>query len=578
MAKKTDRKSPLKNMIEETMKDLRNKEAGFPDDPTLESDADEVTGPERFSKTQKHKDEIVIDSLLSNIAGKQGYFLKLKREMRPNEWMLMTTVENDWRRWADIETEVSNLVKEYTKKSPQKWGTALYRIEISCKGGMRGQTYDPIDLWVNADEEFVSPVGQSMQNTQAVSDPSVAVASQIETLSNLVGMLKDVFPQPTNPADTQKEIASAFKEGMALKVSEGNNSTQMMTAMMTAMMGMVTAVMTKGNENGPRVVNPEDQLSKMLETLKTFGVLGANTNNQTPKTAIDFAKELRELGMDLFKKDDPLESIGKLKQIAGIAAQFMGMQGEGERPSILEKIIDVIGPSIPGMVKDIKETAEKAVAVQQIAGQNIERAKQIGHMPTPSGHGEEKTTHQQMTSGGHEASSMNTHVNAQNNEDTSSPVMNEQVKAFFNQVYESVKTNNRMYYPIIYTSLLQDVHGQQIIQDIANGTGTAKSVIDLLQQYGGDRFKESEFVMRHLVGYTNGFILWVRNMMQPQSTENMNGMGVTQKEFEAECPICHAVFSFATEQEFNNEQDKSCGADINGVKCVGVLLPVVKAS
>lgn len=561
MAKKNNkRESPLKNLISETMQELHNKEGGFPDDPTF--NAEEMSGPERFVKTQKHKDEVVIDSLLSNIAGKQGYFLKLKREMRPNEWMLMQTIENEWRQWPDIETEVARLVKEYTKRSPQKWGTALYRIEIACKGGIRGENYQPIDVWVNADEEFVAPNGQPGVGVgPMVVDPNVAVASKLEELKSLVDVIGGIVPKPQDPSQVQMQLTQAFQQGMQMKSNEGNNTTQMMTTMMTGMMGLVTAILANNKSNEPKIVNPTDTMKELLETLKTFGVLGNNANQIKEKTVVDLAKELKELGIDLFKKDDPLESISKLKQIAGIAAQFMGMQGEGERPSILEKIIDVVGPSIPGIVKDIKETAEKAVTVQQIAGQNIEKAKQLGHVPQGLQGGtpiEEKTTYQKANEGSMET---NTQVN-------------EQIKNFFNQVFDAVKTNNRLFYPVIYTSLLQDVNGQKLLNDIEQGTGTAKHLIELLQQYGGDQFRDAEFVNRALIPYTNGFILWVRNMMQPTATaENMNG---AQKEFETECPICHAVYSFATEQEFNNEQDKSCGANLKGEICQGVLKPVTK--
>ena len=84
------KKSPLKEMIDSSLRDLHG--AGFQADPSLQDD-NEVSGPERFAKGQQRKDEVIIDSQLADISGKEGYFLKLKKEMRPNEWMLMKTIE-----------------------------------------------------------------------------------------------------------------------------------------------------------------------------------------------------------------------------------------------------------------------------------------------------------------------------------------------------------------------------------------------------------------------------------------------------------------------------------------------------
>ena len=550
--------SPLKGLIKESLSELKGEQ--FPEDPEL--NGNEITGPERFAHTQKKRDEIVIDSLLSSINGKTGYFLKLKKEMRPNEWMLMKTVESEWRNWADVETEVANIVKEHTKKSPAKWGTGAYRIEIACKGGMRGQTYDSIDVYVNAEEEFLTLPGQTSQSQ--VIDPSVQVTSTLDMISQLMNAVKGVIPTPPNPAETQQQIASAFQQGMQLKVGDSNNNSQMLIAMMTMMMTSMKEIMAANRVNTATVVNPQDDLKGMLETLKTFGVLGNTNQIQQQKTVVDLAKELKELGIDLFKKDDPLEQVNKLKQIAGIAAQFMGMGNENvERPSILEKIVDVVGPSIPGMIKDVRETMDNAVKAQQIAGQNIERATKVNESrQIPSGGG---TTYQQMANSG----------GSVNPEST----VNSQIQAFFNQLYEAVKTNNRMFYPVIYTSLLQDEKGQQLLQGIVNGTKSAKDLIDVLQEYGGDRFKDSEFVMKYMVGYTNGFIVWIRSMMNVQSeqTEQATHVPVTNG-YDVECPVCHTVYQYESEQDFNSEQNKSCGANIDGKACQGLMKPLAKAS
>ena len=545
-------------MIDESLAKLQN--SGFESDPTLDDDDNgQLTGPQRFAKGQKAKDEVIIDSQLADIAGQEGYFLKLKKEMRPGlgEWMLMKTIETEWRRWADTETEVARIVKEHTRIAPAKWGTGPYRIEYGCKGGMRGKTYPVKDFWINAEEEMnnVGQVGQPA-NAQPAVDPTTQVTAQLDMLGRLMDVMKGVQPTPIDPATIQKQSADAFQQGLAAKANEGNQSTALITAMMTGMMGLMTAIAT--NKPVPveaKVVNPTEGLTGMLETLKTFGVLG-NQEKEKPKSLVDTLGELKLLGLDIFKKDDPLEQISKLKQLASIAGDFMGMGGTGEKPGILEKIVDMVGPAIPGMIKDAKDAMGNAMQAQVEAGKNIERAR----IPMQSGEGQ----------------SMNSGV-----------TVNPQVTAFFNGLYEAVNANNRLFYPIIYASLLQDPKGVALVNGIVSGNHTAKELIELLQGYGDVRFKDSEFVMKRLVGYTNGFIIWLRDMVKPK-TFNQSAQEVQQEIFkenpvvvnapkagyEVVCGLCRTVYVYESAEEFMQEVQKICGQ--NG--CTGALQSLTKAS
>ena len=542
----TKRKSPIKQMIDESLAKLQNSE--YESDPTLDEDGRQLTGPERFAKGQKHKDEMVIDSQLADIQGKEGYFLKLKKEMRPNEWMLMKTIESEWRKWPDIESEVAKIVKEHTKIAPQKWGSGPYKIEYACKGGMRGKNYPELNYYINAEEEFLTNQTVVGGAAPVAVDATTQVTAQLDMLGRLTEIINSNKAPGLDPAKTQEQIASAFEKGLQIKAGEGSSSSAMMTAMMTGLLGMMTAIVSGKKEE--KVVNPTEGLQGMLETLKTFGVLG-NQEREKPKSFTDTLVELKAIGLDIFKKDDPLEQIGKLKQLASIAGELMGMGGTGDKPGILEKIVDMVGPMVPTIIKDLKETATNAVQVQIEAGKNIERAKlpiserQPGTMPgapTPQG--------------------------------------NSQIQAFFNGLYDAVRQNNRMFYPIIYTSLLQDAQGVALVDGIVKGTHTAKELIELLQGYGDPRFKDSEFVMKRLVSYTNGFIIWLRDMIKPKTYEEVvqenPAVSSTPKGagYEVACPVCNTIFVYEDAEEFIHEETKVCGN--NG--CVGVIQPMTKAS
>jgi hypothetical protein len=161
--------------------------------------------------------------------------------------------------------------------------------------------------------------------------------------------------------------------------------------------------------------------------------------------------------------------------------------------------------------------------------------------------------------------------------------VNPQVVAFFNGLYDSVRTNSRMYYPIVYTSLLGDPKGVELVNGIVSGTHTAKELVEMLQGYGDPRFKDSEFVMKHLVSYVNGFIIWLRDMVKPKSFEQgaqenpapiVSNTAPKGPGYDVECGVCHTVFVYANAQEFAEEDNKLCGN--NG--CTGIIQPVAKVS
>jgi hypothetical protein len=102
--------------------------------------------------------------------------------------------------------------------------------------------------------------------------------------------------------------------------------------------------------------------------------------------------------------------------------------------------------------------------------------------------------------------------------------------------------------------------------------------VNILSQYGDEQFKNQDFINNQLVSYGNGFVLWIQNMaggVQAPSpvTNGMKG----HEDFEAECKVCGNTYAFASEQEFNNEQEKVCGAETGaGQLCPGELIPVVR--
>jgi hypothetical protein len=557
MAKKTGKRTPLQNLVAQSVADLQN--SGFEVDPTLDAEDNELTGPERFAKGRKQKDEVLIDSMLGDIAGKEGYFLKLKKEMRPNEWMLMKTIYTEWRKWPDVETAVADIVKEHTKIAPLKWGSGPYRIEYACKGGIRGKQYEPFDFYINAEEEFL-PNQPGQGQVAQPADATTQVTAQLEMLGKLTDIINSNKAPGLDPGQVQSQIAGAFEKGLEIKATEGSQSNQMMMTMMTGLMGMMTALATKQPVEASKVVNEGETLNRTLETLKNFGVLGGASDK--PKGLTDTLLELKSIGIDIFKKEDPMEQMSKLKQFASIASDLMGLGGTGEKPGILEKLVDMVGPSIPGMIKDAKDAMGNVAQAQIEAGRNIERARVTGPANQPVVHPNNDMQGTQMNTAPQQAQT------------------NPQVVAFFNGLYDAVNKNNRLYYPIVYASLVSDPKGMELISGILSGTHTAKELIELLQSFGDARFRDELFMHRSLIAYVNGFIIWLRDMNKPKSfNEATQEIPATSgfvapkgPGFDVECPVCKQEFVLESAEDLKDEQNKVCGQ--NG--CTGVLQPLQK--
>jgi hypothetical protein len=121
----------------------------------------------------------------------------------------------------------------------------------------------------------------------------------------------------------------------------------------------------------------------------------------------------------------------------------------------------------------------------------------------------------------------------------------------------------------------------ELVQGIAQGTHNAKNLVDMLQQHGDERFRDSEFVMKSLVPYVNGFIMWVQQMAgvkredMPVAETTRRPMNVRPKEeFDVICGTCRTVFSYPNEAAFLTDTEKNCGEE----GCTGFLEPYTKAS
>lgn len=128
-------------------------ELGDSSDPEFDPTKDlPRSGPEFFSQNAKHRDELVIDELLASVPRNQGYYLKLYRNVGPNQYELKQRIDN-YDAWTDLEWEITSIVRHNTKLNPSKWGSGTYRIVIWRDSGIRnGSKYRPTEFYIDAQE------------------------------------------------------------------------------------------------------------------------------------------------------------------------------------------------------------------------------------------------------------------------------------------------------------------------------------------------------------------------------------------------------------------------------------------
>jgi len=347
---------PLADVIRAEAEEAKRDQGGIDDEFDPNRDLNFAHGPSAFRRTMADKDQLVIDELLSSLPKNQGYYLKLYREIMPGKWELKEQI-NQYDTWTDLELEIAERVKAMTRKfGSKKWGSGLYRIVIWKSGGIReANKYPPIDVIVDAgDSEDASA------NIHAGKvDPLEAANEQLQALGNMLSAVKGIMPAAADPNIQFQAIANAFAQGKGDKKDNDQLMMQLMMTMMTTMMTSMKDLALVGRQPVGEQRNIEDNLAKMLEVLKGFGVVGNSSNG--PKTLTEQIADLKLLGIDPFKKEDAIDMLAKLKTIMGTVTDLVPSgSAKVERPGILEKLIDALAPHVPKMVSDLRTITDNA--------------------------------------------------------------------------------------------------------------------------------------------------------------------------------------------------------------------------
>lgn len=469
-------------------------------------------------------DERVIDELLASVPQNQGFYLKLYKELRPNDFELKLRIDN-YSNWSDMEWEVTSLVRSYTLKDPKKWGTGRYRIIIWRDGGIRGDKFRPLDFFVDAMEPEHTDPPVNTGNT------SGDMLSSLEGINAMIKTMREVNPT-VSPADMQKTMAESFSQGMRVAADTSNAKSSENNSMMTAMMGFMGALIQTLKPNTP-TTPPQDPVQTMAQLMAII----EKSRPATPTESFtDQILKLREIGLiEKPEKSDPISKLTEMKSLMTMFADFSGA-GRGERPGLMEKIIETVGPQIPGMISNITNTVRSVVDYRMMREGLITKtdlARSEGALPQS-----------QLPPTRRPVAGSPNPATTQTSEEQSMLA----VKALLNELHQIVTNNDESKFQYIAERITQLFGSPQVLHDLASGAVSPDTLINQLKAFGGEAYQDAMFLVS-LESYFNRFIGWLK-----QAVVAPTGA------FSVICsnPSCNAIFDYDTETEFDNDTNKNC--------------------
>lgn len=628
-------KGKMSLRVDEALRDFEQQK--FPsDDEFGRGDLQDLSGPERFAERQKSHDEVVIDELLASVPTNRGYYLKLMKEVMPNQYEFKMRI-NHYDQWADLQYEIAKIVTEMTRKSPTRWGSGRYKTVVWNDGGMRGEKYPDSEFLIDAGE---IDAGSSVAAGERI-EPHAYLQAQLGNMQQFMESVKGFMPPQADPAKTTELLGNAYMKGMEGKQGESNNMVLMMQTMMSSMMNMVTAIIAgqkqNGNGNGNGTVAPEQTLERMMGIMDRFGVIPKIGMNGGQGTVFEGIKQLKELGLEPFKQNDFASQVTAIKAIGAA----LGDLGQPERPSMGEKLLDSAGQALPKVLEIIANSSKQQpqyVLRQLPNGQVVQvpvnamgMQPQPGQLPmagagtgapgipfvqTPEGpveHIPSGDEGQMMMFGGDDF--VKAHPQAPEREPqpispfqsqptapippsqpASPPPTSVDVHPILLDIKKAIEIGDDSFFAVISGLFQAAEGGMQLMEGLATDQTPKSVLIQIIHGYGGQLYAEPQFQPK-LDAYADRFISWLKisykqyvqaqqqqqqtPVQKPQAAPNSPPVIPSQSaapqipQFQARCTACGAIYDYTNEDEYLREMDHICGEEQGGGQtCPGILEPV----
>jgi len=538
-------KTAKKNIIKDTIKELADEKAGLKIDEDEEFDPAFV-GPRKispFTGFRKDQDEIAVDELLAGLSNKAGWYLKLSKEIAANEYQFKIKI-TDFETWTDLELQIVNIVRVNTKRDPRRWGSGRYMIVAWNENGLRDKK-PPRYIEVDAEE----PV--DVNSAPAVTGTATSPSEQLGAVADLLKTMNLLSP-PTSPQDHLKLLTESYVAGQSAagtKEASGNQSSMMMMVMMMGMMKEMVTSMRPGNI--PTQPSSTDTMKDMLTMMTQLGVIGSPKDD-----VIATIGKFREAGLITQPAvvQDPMEQLTKLKQIASL---FSELTPGGEPPSLINKLIDILAPAIPGMIANISNTVDKVAMLKK---QALE-AGGNGTRPQPARVFQVPPTAEQPQSQPEAAEPPPTTFEVKENPVQETEMIN--ISRFTHELFNIVMTDDRTKYGYI-SDVLKSFFGDVVETGLRTRVMTADTLIGYIKSFDTKRYNTPE-ANDKLQTYVKAYV------------DSIQGNVTT---YSVKCSKCGAICEFDSKEEWDTlpDSEKICGFELNpGNLCDGPLVEIIAA-
>lgn len=489
-------------------------------------------GPEHIRRLQEAVDETAIDELMLSVPKNEGWYIKIEKEIRPGEWQYKLRINDDWHKWGDLQYEISRIVQEYSRRSPEKWGTATYRIVWWKEGGIRGSNYKPIELHIDAQEELTNPQGQYGRNNDNGNASANSVAETLDSIKSFI-----------DPTEFQKRISDAFQSGQQSKASDSSSTVAIFTSMMQAMMQMqqqasqqqtqllVAAMEKKHDIPVPVPIDNTNNIisiiGAVLPLLKETGLFAkADTLEST-------LGKLQVLGLMPKPEDnDPVKKLTDMKNVLEMVQSISG--GSIKEKSSMEVITDALQPFVP----KILDTVNNAIELNK---------PRIG------------TDANQLGQSGQ--SQIQAQVQPQQQ------AQDEMLKQFLVQLKNAIGKQEKSFFPFLKQVITGMQGGPQLIDAVLKNQISQEQLMSMIQTFGTPVGLNDSQYTNAISAYLKDFIVWVQRGQSQEQTKYEQSTQVpiasvtpitSPEEILTKCNKCGTMFMFASIEEFNALQIKKC--------------------
>ncbi len=421
--------------------------------------------------------------LLSRCPCTEGYYFKLYR-VEPNGRRSFLQDIKNYETWQDIETEIHKIVEA------NPWGlesrTGEYQIFIYQQGkpGMA---------------KGVTPL------TFNFSFPQAAQAAPPTPTIDYPGMIKAVG-----------ELAANLQNIPGFKAREGSNDTaKIMGEAFSAGIDVMKNAMPA--QSGPS--STDRLLERLLEKL--------DSKTKEKNALEDLAEKM--LLAKLSEQPEKFDPIAKMNELKELAALVFPGAGPAEPPSALNKIIETVGPAIPGLIDRIVKPIDNLISFQREKLAYMHNAPNRGPVPPPAR--EELKQPVSPSSAGELAppSRQAQPISVTEEEDVNFGA----AMSFLKKLKKMIEVGDKNFQNVL--DGLRFAFGSEVVDQYADGAITRESLMDTLKKF--DRFFDSG----QADDYINAFFDWADAELKPL-------MYV--------CPGCGAEEEL-TAAEFN--EDSHCG-------------------